>query len=561
MDDTHDFVSTVCIGTSSSGKSHLKDKADDLCAELNVMDASTGSDKSLIYDDEWDPADIISMGELQQPSEEMLEFMKRAHGGDEEVVIRTTRGNPNEGFETKVIRKPSKAYHFTYAQFQADFEFWNRLLKIPVHESESKNRAVGRMEAGHNNIQIGDEDVEYGYEAEDCKRALQQHMLDVKKHAPKRVVLPNGKECDWDNWEVIKPIFKHGRSEVNRIYGMVFNMVKASALLNYKHRDRTEMRVDGEDKEALVADPQDVVNIVRCLRVLQATTHEIDRKKRAIVEGIRAKSGPDDAVEGLQPIREFMSESDAPEIKQGELENILEDLQDNFLIRINEDAGEGGRNVYRAYRWDKLGKPKIEQNAELFEDCIDPIDHEPFLESWEDLKNNLETTAQDLLKKASVNGDNDSGSSGGSSGSQSTSTGDGLGDFGGGIQQDDEPVELDPWTETIYERMKPVIDGKRIENMEAVPVESFLGLTGISDPNLSEVDTDGTMLDPDHDVWDQKSKPEEWIESETQARVVIQDVIDELIEKDVIVFDEVHQRSGGVPVDATLSVSDVCEAQ
>lgn len=553
MDDTHDYNNSVCIGTSSSGKTHLKDKADEICDKLDVMDASTGTDKSLIHDDEWDVADIISMGELQQPNEEMLEFMKRADGGDEEVVIRQTRGNPQEGFETVPIRKPAKCYHFTYAQFDADFEFWNRLLKIPVHESESKNRAVGRLEAGHENITIGDEDIEYGYDVEEVKAALQNHMLAIKQNAPKRVELPNNQdEHDWGCWDVLQPIFNHGRSEVNRVYKMVFNLVKASALMNFKNRDRTTITKDGEDYEALVAEPQDVANIVRCLRVLRATTHEIDRKKRAIVEGIRAKSGPDDAIEGLGPIREFLKESDAAEVKQGEMQNILEDLQENFLIHIIEDAGEGGRDVYRAYKWDKLGRPLVDENAEIFEDSVDPIDNEPFLESWQDLRKNLETTAQDLLKSASLDAEDRIGSST-SSGGSNDSGGGGLSDFGGGVEEDEE-IELEPWTETILDEIAPVIDESRIKNLKAVPPEAFLGMTGLSNPDLSDVEHDGTMLDPDHDVWEQESKPDNWVESETQARIVVEESIDELIEKDVINFKEIHDEQNGTPIDATLSV-------
>ena len=491
------------------------------------------------------------MGELQQPSEEMLEFMKRAHGGDEEVVIRSTRGNPAQGFETEVIRKPAKAYHFTYAQFEADFEFWNRLLKVPVHESESKNRAVGRMSAGHHGISLGDSDIEYGFEFEDGKKALQGHMLDVKYNAPKYAVLPNGgDDHDWDCWEIVKSIFNHSRSESNRVYSMVFNIIKASALLNYKHRDRTTLTKDGKDHEAVLVDPEDVVNVIRCLETLRATTHEIDRKKRAIVEGIRAKSGPDDAIEGVEPIREFLKESDAPEVKQGELQNILADLADNFLIGISEGAGEGGRDVYRAYKWDKLGKPRIDENADLFEDTIDPVDARPFLETWKDLRSNLETTAQDLLKSAEIN------SSGGpqKSNSSNSKSASGLGAFGGGIEEEEEPVELNPWTEEILDRISPVLDNTRIPDMENVPVESFLGLVGIENPDLSNVSTEDTMLDPTHRVWNQPSKPDEWVETETEARIQIQNAIDELIEKDVIRFAEVHETKHGSPVDATLSV-------
>lgn len=148
-------------------------------------------------------------------------------------------------------------------------------------------------------------------------------------------------------------------------------------MLNYKHRDRVTVTEDGEEHEGSPRAPQDVANITRCLEALQSTTHEIDQKKRAIVEAIRAKSGPDDAIEGMGPIREFLKESDAPEVKQGELQAILGDLEDNFLVEINEEAGEGGRDVYRAYKWDKLGVPRIDEYADLFADCVDPIGVSP----------------------------------------------------------------------------------------------------------------------------------------------------------------------------------------
>ena len=554
FENTHHYVSSVTIGTSSSGKSHLKDKADELFSLLNVMDASTGSEKALIYDPEWDEADIVSMGELQQPPEEMIEFLKRAHGGDEEVVIRSTRGNPNDGFETEVIRKAAKSYHFTYAQFDADFEFWNRLLKIPVHESESKNRAVGRMVAGHEDISIGDDDVEYGFDFEQGRGALKHHIVRMKETAPKRTVLPNGsEEFGWDVWDVVEPIFNHSRSESNRVYSMVFNIIRASALLNYHTRDRVQVEGDyeGDERDAIVVDPQDVANVMVCLDVLRSSTHEIDRKKRAIVEAIRAKSGPDDAIEGVEPIRQFLKESDAPEVKASELENILEDLEENFLVEIDRQAGEGGRDVYRAFRWDSLGEPRIEQNADLFEDRIDPITQEPFLESWAERRSEMETTADDLLKTATIESsartktvDTSSGSdNGGASLSSWSST-----------PEDDAP-ELNPWTEEILERVRPVLDGTRIRDMSEVPVEAFLGLTGIHNPDRSSVDPEATMLDPSQDVWDQPSKPDEWVETETEARREIQASIEELISEGVILFEEIHDsKEDGTVVDATLCI-------
>jgi len=155
------------------------------------------------------------MGELQQPPEEMIEFLKRAHGGDEEVVIRSTRGNPADGFESKKIVKKAKSYHFTYAQMDADFEFWNRLMKIPVHESESKNRAVGKLQAGYSEIELPNSEFAYGYDYHGLEE-LQDHMLDVKQNAPKRAVMPIEVDIDdaVDPWDVFEPIFRgHGHHE------------------------------------------------------------------------------------------------------------------------------------------------------------------------------------------------------------------------------------------------------------------------------------------------------------------------------------------------------------
>jgi len=562
--DTNDYVSSVTIGTSSSGKTHLKDKVDDIYGLLDVMDASTGTEKALIHDDDWDECDVVSMGELQQPPEEMIEFMKRAHGGDEEVVIRQTRGNPQSGFETDKIVKKSKSYHFTFAQFEADFEFWNRLLKIPVHESESKNKAVGRMVAGHSNIQIEGEDVEYGYPFPDGTAAIREHMLRVKQHAPKRAVLPTNDEGEeWGVWSIMKPVFNHSRTEVNRIYSMVFNLVKTSAMLNYQHRERQQVEVTGSDgevsmEEAVVVAPQDVANLVRCLQALRATTHEIDRKKRAIVEGIREKSGPDNAIEGTGPIREFLKESDAPEVKASELEVILEDLEDNFLVEINEDAGEGGKNVYRAFEWDQLGRPNIDEHASLFESCTDPLTGDPFLDAWSDQRSAIEATAAELLgsaERADQSGTASVSSGGLSSGSVST-TEDGDASLGTWDEsEDDDLYTVEPWVADIHERIYPVLDGNRIEDMNDVPVEAFLGLVSLSDPDLTGVSPSGTMLDGSHDVWDRPGKADSWVSSKSDARKQIKFAVGTLIDEEIISFAEVHDTDKtGSPVDVTLSL-------
>jgi len=537
-DDPGDYISSVCIGTSSSGKTHLKDQVDDLFTHIDVMDASTGTDKSLHHDDEWDESDIISMGELQQPSEEMLEFLKRAHGGDEEVVIRQTRGNPSEGFETEKVTKDAKSYHCTYAQFDADFEFWNRLLKLPVHESESKNRAVGRMEFGHEDIDLGN-DTEYGYSFEDGAERLQAHMLELKRNAPKRVVIPNGgDDFDIDVWSVVEPIFKHSRSESNRVYGMVSNLIKASAMLNFSARDTVSYNVrtpDGVERvESLVANEQDIANVVRCLDVLRATTHEIDQRKRAVVDAIKTK-GNGDSVEGLEPIIEYLDESDASQVNLPELKNILDDLESNYLISSDGDT-------YTANNWDALGEPDIDQYSELFESVSDPLSGESFLDWWEARREATATTGSDLLSADDIQS---------SAGSLGTDSG---GDVNKSIDVGD--IDAEPWVAEVLGQVERVLDGARVPDMSKLTVEGFIGLTDPVDSDMTSVDASGTMLDPDHDVWDVNDKPDEWTTCETDARRHIQQAVGQLMELGHIEIDQVHEVVDGEPVDVTLSVGD-----
>lgn len=515
FEDPNDFVSTVTIGTSSSGKTHLKDRADELYTHLDVFDATTGTDKSLIHDDAWNEADLISMGELNQPPKEMLEFMKRAHGGDEEIVIRQTEGNPATGFEVNPIRKESKSYHFTFAQFDADFEFWNRLLKVPAHESESKNRAVGRMAFGHEDIDL-DGDTEYGYPFPSGTERLQAHMLEVKRSAPKRVALPMNDACDLDTWEIIKPIFNHERSESNRIYRMVANLIKASALLNYQHRETTSVPAsmdDTESVEAICAEPQDIANVCRCLRTLRATTHEIDARKRSVIEAIRTRGGETNTVEGLEPIVEYLEESDASQVNKPELEAILEDLENDYLVVIDG-------NEITARNWDALGEPKILEHAEYFEGCIDPIMGDPFVDSWKAYRDDVRTEGTELLGETEIDSEP-------ATERPETNTGVDIGDLNSALESHEQAICM---------ALKREVDGVMIDDPGSVTVETLLGLVG-PDEDIAGVDTTGTLLDPNHVVWDVEDKPDSWVSTETDARIKIQVAVEKLVANGLMAFE------------------------
>jgi len=559
MADTSHFNSATFIGTSSSGKSHVKGKLEALFPPDHLYEMSSGTEKSAIYDDEWDTHYIVCMQELQQPPEDFIEFLKSAHGGDEVFEYKTTRGSVQDGFYTETITKEAKPYFFTSAQFSPDFEMWNRLLKIPVHESESKNRAVGAMAFDHERISV-DDDVEYIYPYADGARKLQAHIASIPEQTTGRVLIPSGgDEYAWDVWDVIRPIFNHERSEANRIYSMVANLIRSSALLNYHTRETRTLTRDGDTHEWIVAQPQDVANVLRCREALLATTHEIDRKKRASCNAIDERGGDYREVEGIKPIREYISESDAPMVKESEMANILADLQENYLIRIHEDAGDRS-DIYEFFGWDALGFAKVDEYADRFTGCIDPITGQSFVHAHEELREELATDAQDLLKQAS---DNSTRSPGGASTSGAGSgqtvradSGPALDSFGAG--GDTLEVDLGPVEEAVYEYVRPILDGERVENLDDVPVEALIGLVPLSEPDRRVSDRTGTLLDPDRDVWDQPDRADDWVIDESGARREIKHAVTRLIENGVVQFDEIHKlNETGEPVDATLTVREV----
>lgn len=556
QNDPGDYLSSIGIGTSSSGKTHVKDKVDDLweIVESDLYKATSGTDKSLIYDDELDESMILSMNELNQISDELVEFMKGIHGGDEEFVYKTTTGSVRDGFSTEEIVKEAKPYVFLYAQYEPDFELWNRLLKIPVHESESKNVAVGAMAFDHQHISLGDESIEYGYDFDTGTYTLQKHIARISAKAPFEVVLPTSEEHGWDVWEIVQPIFNPARSEVNRVYKMVASMIRASTVLNFHNR---EVLDDSEGVTTLLAEPQDVANVLACREVLLASTHEIDAKKRAICNAIAKKGGKLGEVEGVGPIRDFIAESDAPAVKKSELKHLLEDLQDNYLIDIHEGVGDKGKDVYEFLGWDELGFARVQENAELFRDCVDPITGDPYVEAHKRMKDELNTDASDLLKQASSSSSRKSSSvstSGGGSSTQQSGNA-GLGAYGGGSPDNEATIELDPVEQALADRAAGALDGVRIKDLRDVPVEAFLGIVPLDDPDSTLDDLNGTLLDTDHRLWAQPDKPDDWVTTQQEARRQIKRAVRRLIDKNVIQFDEIHEEADdGTPVDATLQV-------
>lgn len=537
------YVSGVLIGTSSSGKTHLQGNVEDLFREEHMYQATTGTEKSLIYDGSWDEAYIASLDELQKPSDTLIEFLKSVHGDDEEFTYKLTPDSAEEREDEniKTITRGAKPYWFLYAQFDSDFEMWNRLLKIPVHESETKNKMVGRLAADHYHIQSGEDEPEYGFDFIEGTKALQTHILTIpgqikNGNIPGRVFLPNDdpEHFDWDVWDVVEPAFNHSRSEVNRVYDMVFNLIRASALLNYKNREVRYMDVPNhEPGEYIIAEPQDVANILSCREPLLATTHELDDKKRKICAAIEQNTGNSNEAD-MSTIVSGLDDTDMSMLSRPQLEKHLEVLYENYLIDIQQGAANDGSDIYKFHGWDELGFARVLENEELFEDTFDPITGDNFLTAHERMRTQLESSGQDLTKGADT---------------EITSNSGGQVTLGGGSR-----IELSPHQEAVRACVEDALDGHRVRNLDNVPVEAMLGLTDFEDPDRS-VDVAGSPLDPTHGCWYQPDRSDDWVEDEQDARRHVKEAIRSLIEKGVILYDEVHEvNKSSEPVDVTFAV-------
>jgi|APHM01.1.fsa_nt_gi hypothetical protein len=67
-------------------------------------------------------------------------------------------------------------------------------------------------------------------------------------------------------------------------------------------------------------------------------------------------------------------------------------------------------------------------------------------------------------------------------------------------------VDTEPWVVDVLGQVQTALDGVRVPNMSKLTVEGLICLTGPDSSELTSVSTEGSMLDPDHPVWDVDGK-------------------------------------------------------
>jgi hypothetical protein len=541
FDSPKHFASYVLIGTAGSGKSHLQNTIEDLMPEGYLYQATTGSEKSLIYDDSWEDAYFASLDELQKPSDEIIEILKSLHGGeDEEFRYKVTGDGRGADRDVDEIVRSAIPYGFLYAQYEPDFELWDRLIKIPVHESGAKNEGVARMQWDHSMISFGNSDVDYNYEFEDGRKAITDHI----RHMPKDawVKIPAGEEeFGWDAFRHAKAIFDIDRSETNRVSSQVANLVRASALINHKNRDTRKIKMKGDVREAIIAEPQDVANVLSARDVLLATTHQLDRKRKAICVAIQQAGGTQQAAT-VQSIQDYLKKTDASFVKRGQVEAMLSDLEDNYLVEKLERAGEAGRHLYQFQSWQSLGKFVIDDDfRDVFDGCVNPFTGESFIETAERINDELTPKASDFMNDDPIEIE-----SGSEDASQSTLT--------GGTTEKIE-IDLEPYEKAVYKALRSTLDGETITDLDEhdpSPKEmcGIVEMGGVVDAEK----IDGTIFDPDHEVW--THGPDEWVNSQTEADTEISQAIRRLTSEGVLKT-SVTKRRGAEPLEMKVTVKEI----
>jgi len=552
MGNPRHYVSGVLIGTAGSGKSHLQNTVAELFDDDVLYNVTTGSEKAIIYDREnWNNARIANMDELQKPSDDIIEILKSVHGGeDEEFVYKVTGGGEGADRGTDGIVLEAMPYWFLYAQYEPDFEMWDRLVKIPVHESKEKNDGVARTQWDHQMISFGDESDEYMFDFADGEMAIKEHIRNLPMDS--WVKIPAGEsEFGWDAYEYAKTMFDISRSETNRVSSQVANLVRASALLNHKNREKRRMQLHNEGMKdgVIIAEPQDVANILACRETLLATTHQLDRKRKAIcvaIEEVSSSSAraapikhPKDRSGQPKSIMGYLRNTDASFVKRPQIEAMLQDLQDNGLIEKLEGAGDNNRNLYQFQSWQNLGKFTINESfKQTFENCTDPFDGGSFIETARRINDEMTPSAGDFHSDTEV-----------------TSTSDSNGQATLVTSDDELNVDLAPHEELTAQMLHDTLDGATINNLDEhePSIREMIGIVPLGEDD-DTVDIDGTILDPDHAVWNHG--PDDWVDTVAAAESEVENAIRTLTQEGVFQTSTTETRAGE-PVTMTISVKEV----
>jgi len=574
------FDNSVLIGPSSGGKTQVQKCAKELVPAERKFSRTNASGQALLESDEWDYALVAPMDEYDKIGSEIREFMKSMAGEDEGMSReRSVKDSDSDtGFDTATLSSNPMPFQFLYATDNAgkaglDNELANRMIELYVEDNIHIREAIARKNHGHMGIEVKGYPHSYVYETDQREATIREHIRSMPTYTydgegeDTHGVGYEGRrgglyveEPDWVYYAT-RPIYNFKKTYTNRVSNQVANLFAASCALNYKNRRTTTVRRHGDDVQAYVIEPQDVVNVLSCQPTLLATTHKLDPRKRAVLEAVNRTSGmSQDGWTTLDNIREWLDDNDKPLPSESVMRNILKDeLREDWFIRVNEGAGPSGADLFKPRTESGVQTPRthnLDEYAEMldnvalesdyvdldrpFADCTDPIRNQPFEDTVDqfdvEIAGGTETTSDESMSAgAAMGGGNSSDDSGSSANAQATISGETVTETEE-IEREGEPSGVvEQW---LTDRLEDTVGTEGEPFASHHNVAHYADIVGKNEDNPTEGDITDTVLDPNHELWDHDSFADDRVIDSNDALGELQTALIELEEKQIIHHDE-----------------------
>ncbi|MDB9247422.1 hypothetical protein PN419_00175 [Halorubrum ezzemoulense] len=574
-------VNHVYTGPSAGGKSDTQDAVTSSLPMDEGYNVTDTSSKGVLDDDSWEKTLFAPLDEWQKIPDEVTELVKSLSGGadDEYRYVRSVSDEDAEsGRKGHEIVKKAKPYGFLYAQHAMDHELSTRLLFLPVDDNVHIRDAIVEKQGGATDISVEGYDKEFIFDTYELEQAMREHLRGIPTEVDEDDHKRGSVDAVLPPWirKSVKPIFDMNRVETNRVSGQVFNLIRASAVVNYDNRRETTVTHDGKEVTAYIAEPQDAANILSGRETLLAKTHHLTKIKREVLDAIRAHQHFDSGEEGVgvtvSTIRDYLEDKSALSVPRKEkLRDLLRELDEQFYIDIHERAGANGAHLYEFKSLRDIGVPRVgnlaqhmdadelERCDELcpdlelddpYADATDPFRDQPFVETVDEMRdefaqNPVERAARSADLAAEANGEGaDSSSSKGGGQTDVTALSDAMNGDG------DVSVTLDgPVERAVHKRLQEHADDEPWK-VDEVEDAHLIGVVEQGE-SVPAADLNGTLFDPDHEVWDQPTKPDEWVVSQGDAESEVEEAITALERKGAVEFDTTDVPEGYVAVHVT----------
>lgn len=588
--DMNRYANVVLTGPSGGGKTHVQGSVLDALPKSIMYgdgEVTDFSDNAPLDDPKWDFAVLAPLDEYDKISKAIREYIKSMAGEDGGYTkMRNTEDSDAEGgYSPDTISSMAVPFQFLFApeekQDGLDNELDNRLIKIPVEDNKYIREAIGRKEFGHTEISPQGLDNTYIYDTEAEVNGLKSHihdledtLIDVRDDEGEITGKRGGVHThspEWI-WYATKPMFDPSSTHTNRVYGMLTNLMRGSAVWNNHTNPTVTTYNEGREQEVeeIVVMPQDVANVLCTQPTLLGTTHMLDERKRDILDAVKAKQGRGSSHgSSIQLIRQHLRENDKTVPSKSVLRRILkEELAEDYYLRVQEEEGERGSDLFEHRSNGKLTPPRVEHldsvaeeqdgmdiscpwvdPSDPFEGVVDPIRDQPFKETVKMFQNDMSTNDGGVEDRAEVNTMTDAMGGGDDTTTDGNQT---LASAAGQHEDDNDiPAPSDPVVEKCIELgYKSLGVGGTVFNVSQDHDIGDPHLLGVVDGSqeVTEDRLTGSVFDPTHELWSREGVDDERVTNRSEAKLHLEEAWRKLEEEGAVEYDDSTDGFVGVSI-------------